>query len=339
MINKINNIQNIDTKFYFKPFNYLFYKLSVLFGNLFIFFSDWITIYRKNNDYYISNYVESNEIKNFEEFNYFNIDNLKSLSEEKMYIVKYNNSNNSLFEKLMLLSFLWKNKLSYQLLLDKSKFKWYNSKLLKYLGFVEVETYDYSINKLNYYFNYINNNTKKTLLIFDLTDIYKKNVDEYYNRYFFMSNYFKCPILILGLDYFNQKIVIDGYIELNTDLKNSNKLVYNRLSYYPPIISNDALNNVTNYFINNFKWRSKEFNEIILLNKFLYRFKYDSIIGNNFKSRIGFNLRFLILFMPFIYMFFNSCYFHYFYKLILAKKFFIISYIDHTIYFFKHCMI
>lgn len=334
---KTNNIQNIDTMFYFKPFNYLFYKLSVLFGNLFMFFSDWRTVFRTNNDYYIPNYVDSIDYKNFEEFNYYNLDGLKSLNEEKMYIVKYNNSNNSLFEKVMLLSFLWKNKLSYQIMLDKSKFKWYNKKLLKYLGFVSVEE-DYCNNSyyypLNYYFDYVNNNTKKTLLIFDLT-----NINDYDNSYFFMSKYAKCPVLILGLDYFNQKIVIDGYIELNNDLKNTNKLVYNRLSYYPPIINNDKLNNLTNDFENSYVYRSENLIKMNMLNKFFYTLKYNSVIGNNFKSRIGFNLRFLILFMPFIYMFFNSCYFHYFYKLVLAKKFFIISYIDHTLYFFKHCMI
>ena len=326
--NYANNIQNINTKYYLKPFNYVFYKFCVLFGNLFMFLTDWKTCYRPNNMYNIFNYVESSEFKNFEEDNYYNVEGINSLKTEKSYIIKYNNSN-SLFEKLMLLSFLWKNKLCYQIMWDKKNFKWYNKHLLKYLGFVSVDSdnghflYYYP---LNYYFDDIRNKTNKTLLIFHLTDFIEND-----NSYFYMCRYLKCPLMIMGLDHFSQKVVVDGILVNNDSLRYTNKLLYKRLSYYPPIGKNKKLDDFTNDYDYSYEYRMNKSQSLNIFQRVINNLKYKSYFGNNF--------RILILMMPFFYMWFSSCYFHYFYKLVLAKQYLFLSYIDHTLYFFKNCMV
>ena len=326
--NYANNIQNINTKYYLKPFNYVFYKLCVLFGNLFMFLTDWKTSYRSNNMYNTFNCVESSEFKVFEEDNYYNIDGINSMKSEKTYVVKYNYSN-SIFEKVMLLSFLWKNKLSYQIMLDKKYFKWYNKHLLKYLGFISINSDDSHFlyyYPLNYYFDDIRNKTNKTLLVIHITDFIEND-----NSYFYICRYLKCPLMIMGLDNFSQKIVIDGVLVNNDSLKHTNKLLYKRLSFYPPIGENKKLDNSTNYYENSYEYRMEKLQSFN---------RFQRVINNlNHKSYFGNNFRIFILMMPFFYMWFSSCYFHYFYKLVLAKQYLFLSYIDHTLYFFKHCMV
>jgi len=326
--NYANNIQNINTKYYLKPFNYVFYKLCVLFGNLFMFLTDWKTSYRSNNMYNTFNCVESSEFKVFEEDNYYNIDGINSMKSEKTYVVKYNYSN-SIFEKVMLLSFLWKNKLSYQIMLDKKYFKWYNKHLLKYLGFISINSDDSHFlyyYPLNYYFDDIRNKTNKTLLIIHITDFIEND-----NSYFYICRYLKCPLMIMGLDNFSQKVVIDGVLVNNDSLRYTNKLLYKRLSFYPPIGKNKKLDNSTNDYENSYVYRMEKLQSFN---------RFQRVINNlNHKSYFGNNFRIFILMMPFFYMWFSSCYFHYFYKLVLAKQYLFLSYIDHTLYFFKHCMV
>ena len=282
-----------------------------------MFLTNWTTYYRSVNEYDLFE-DDDKKLCEYEEENYMTPDKLSTLKEEKLYEVKYNNSH-SLYEKIMLLSFLWKHRFRYQILMNRDYFKWYNRYFLGYLGFIPKDKVSHAT-PFQPLPNYLRNITRKTTLIVHLYE----DTDGDRCSYFYLAKNLKCPLLVLGFDYNLRRVVVDGCMNEYNGKKSFNNvknLVQKRLSYYPSLGKNVQLMMLTDNFANGEKHN-------------------DSLKPTNLekiKMRFGKKFFVLLVLSPLLYLSTDTCWFHYFHKLVLSKQHFLISYVEHTIYFFKHC--
>lgn len=253
---RYSTICNMNNNKILYPINYINHKFCVLFSHLFSMLFGWTQSNRSENIKY--NYVNSSEYDDYVEENYNTVKTVKNTS----FLMKYNNCN-SWFSALMLHVFLFRNKMNYYILTERSNFKWYNKYFMRYFGYIPVDfsdNYNYQIMPYIYYFETM----KKPFVIVDKFE----NLGD--NSAFYLSHKMKLPTVIVNFDYRNQKMIVDGALNNNTkSLRYYNKTVYDRIGNYETYGKNEVLEYETGYFSNAFSRMSEEYTKYFIKPKMM----------------------------------------------------------------------